>query len=257
MVLRLGESASFYKVGLQLIYAGGIPARDLASAGKKVFLDAKLLDTTTPSATQSSRSSASGRPSHRPRLSRDAAAPPRGDASLKPSGSPCSPPWTTPTRRRGLGVTAADLVVAAPPTAMPPAWTARRLGRGGGGPRDRRPVARAVTRASGPAMPTRSASPRRPRSGPAFTSSSAARSPAPTTRRPRRTPSSPRSNTPSLKGGNRARRATGSSGSMKDPEGYKKYLAANPAAFKKYGAHFLVRGGPFDAVAGTARAERS
>ena len=40
---------------------------------------------------------------------------------------------------------------------------------------------------------------------------------------------------------------------VKDPEGYKKYLAANPAAFKKYGAHFLVRGGPFDAVAGTAR----
>lgn len=45
MVLRLGGSASFYKVGLQLIYAGGIPfARDLVAAGKKVFLDAKLLD---------------------------------------------------------------------------------------------------------------------------------------------------------------------------------------------------------------------
>lgn len=45
MVVGLGDAASFYKVGLQLIYAGGIPfARDLASAGKKVFLDAKLLD---------------------------------------------------------------------------------------------------------------------------------------------------------------------------------------------------------------------
>ena len=43
--LPSGDAASFYKVGLQLIYAGGIPfARDLAAAGKKVFLDAKLLD---------------------------------------------------------------------------------------------------------------------------------------------------------------------------------------------------------------------
>jgi orotidine-5'-phosphate decarboxylase len=45
MVVGLGESVSFYKVGLQIIYAGGIPfARDLAAAGKQVFLDAKLLD---------------------------------------------------------------------------------------------------------------------------------------------------------------------------------------------------------------------
>jgi uncharacterized protein (DUF1330 family) len=38
-----------------------------------------------------------------------------------------------------------------------------------------------------------------------------------------------------------------------DPEGYKKYLAANPAAFSKYGAKFLVRGGRFEAPAGSAR----
>jgi len=45
MVMRLGDSVSFYKVGLQLIYAGGISfARNLAVAGKQVFLDAKLLD---------------------------------------------------------------------------------------------------------------------------------------------------------------------------------------------------------------------
>ncbi|HET7715957.1 MAG TPA: orotidine-5'-phosphate decarboxylase [Bauldia sp.] len=45
MVARLGDSASFYKVGLQLIFAGGIDlARRLAGEGKKVFLDAKLLD---------------------------------------------------------------------------------------------------------------------------------------------------------------------------------------------------------------------
>lgn len=38
-----------------------------------------------------------------------------------------------------------------------------------------------------------------------------------------------------------------------DPEEYKKYLAANPPAFKKYGAKFLVRGGRFETHAGTAR----
>jgi orotidine-5'-phosphate decarboxylase len=45
MIARLGNSVTFYKIGLQLIFAGGIPlAEKLARAGKKVFLDAKLLD---------------------------------------------------------------------------------------------------------------------------------------------------------------------------------------------------------------------
>ena len=45
MVARLGDSVTFYKIGLQLIYAGGIPlAEKLARSGKQVFLDAKLLD---------------------------------------------------------------------------------------------------------------------------------------------------------------------------------------------------------------------
>ncbi len=45
MVARLGDRVSFYKVGLQLIYAGGIElARRLAGEGKQVFLDGKLLD---------------------------------------------------------------------------------------------------------------------------------------------------------------------------------------------------------------------
>jgi len=37
-------------------------------------------------------------------------------------------------------------------------------------------------------------------------------------------------------------------------EGYQGYVAANGAAFKKYGARFLVRGGQFEAPEGTARA---
>ena len=45
MVTRLGDSVSFFKVGLQLIYAGGVDlARRLAGEGKQVFLDGKLLD---------------------------------------------------------------------------------------------------------------------------------------------------------------------------------------------------------------------
>ena len=39
-----------------------------------------------------------------------------------------------------------------------------------------------------------------------------------------------------------------------DAEGYKAYIAANAAALKKYGGHFLVRGGKFDNPEGEARA---
>lgn len=39
-----------------------------------------------------------------------------------------------------------------------------------------------------------------------------------------------------------------------DPEAYQRYVAANAVPFAKYGARFLVRGGRFEAVEGTARA---
>lgn len=38
-----------------------------------------------------------------------------------------------------------------------------------------------------------------------------------------------------------------------DPEGYKAYIAANAAAFAKYGARFVVRGGAFEAPEGKPR----
>jgi uncharacterized protein (DUF1330 family) len=38
-----------------------------------------------------------------------------------------------------------------------------------------------------------------------------------------------------------------------DPEGYKAYVAANAAAFSKYGARFIVRGGMFEAPEGVPR----
>ena len=56
LVDRLGPRVGFYKIGLELIYAGaGLPlARQLLAAGKQVFLDAKLHDipNTVAAATQ-------------------------------------------------------------------------------------------------------------------------------------------------------------------------------------------------------------
>src|ERR1700722_3120772 len=45
MIARLGDSVTFYKIGYQLAYAGGLPlVRQLANNGKKVFVDLKLHD---------------------------------------------------------------------------------------------------------------------------------------------------------------------------------------------------------------------
>src|SRR5665811_128605 len=45
MIARLGDSVTFYKIGYQLAFAGGLPlVRQLADTGKKVFVDLKLHD---------------------------------------------------------------------------------------------------------------------------------------------------------------------------------------------------------------------
>ena len=45
MVARLGEAGTFYKIGLELAYAGGLAfAAALARKGKRIFLDLKLYD---------------------------------------------------------------------------------------------------------------------------------------------------------------------------------------------------------------------
>ncbi len=45
MVRRIGDAATFYKVGYQLAYGGGLGfAEELIRSGKKVFLDLKLHD---------------------------------------------------------------------------------------------------------------------------------------------------------------------------------------------------------------------
>src|SRR5256714_13141602 len=45
MIARLGDSVTFYKIGYQLAYAGGLPlGRRLADSGKKGFIDLKRHD---------------------------------------------------------------------------------------------------------------------------------------------------------------------------------------------------------------------
>jgi orotidine-5'-phosphate decarboxylase len=45
MIERLGDAVTFYKIGYQLAFAGGLPlAERLARSGKRVFLDLKLHD---------------------------------------------------------------------------------------------------------------------------------------------------------------------------------------------------------------------
>jgi orotidine-5'-phosphate decarboxylase len=45
LVETIGESAVFYKIGMELAYSGGLPlVSELAAAGKHVFLDLKLHD---------------------------------------------------------------------------------------------------------------------------------------------------------------------------------------------------------------------
>ena len=44
-VERMGDEVTFYKIGLELVMSGGLDlARELALAGKQIFLDMKLLD---------------------------------------------------------------------------------------------------------------------------------------------------------------------------------------------------------------------
>jgi len=45
LVAKIGDAAGVWKIGLELLYSGGAElARELASEGRQVFIDAKLLD---------------------------------------------------------------------------------------------------------------------------------------------------------------------------------------------------------------------
>ena len=45
LVARIGDAGAFYKVGMELVYAGGLSlVEELVGEGKKIFLDLKLHD---------------------------------------------------------------------------------------------------------------------------------------------------------------------------------------------------------------------
>ena len=45
LISRIGGNAGVWKIGLELLYAGGGElARELSAQGQKIFVDAKLLD---------------------------------------------------------------------------------------------------------------------------------------------------------------------------------------------------------------------
>lgn len=88
LIATLGESVGGYKIGLELLFAGGFAlAQELAGAGSFVFVDAKLLDieATVERATASiARTGAEFLTVHAvDRKTLDAAARGRGDSSLK------------------------------------------------------------------------------------------------------------------------------------------------------------------------------
>lgn len=60
-VIRLGDAVSFYKVGYELVMAGGLGfAGDLARSGKNVFLDLKLHDISNTVSKATERAAALG-----------------------------------------------------------------------------------------------------------------------------------------------------------------------------------------------------
>lgn len=87
MIARLGDSVSFYKIGYQLAYAGGLPlVGELAAAGKRVFVDLKLHDignTVAAGVRSLARSGATFLTVHAYPQTMKAAADARGDTGLK------------------------------------------------------------------------------------------------------------------------------------------------------------------------------
>jgi orotidine-5'-phosphate decarboxylase len=87
MIARLGDSVTFYKIGYQLVYAGGLSlARKLSAAGKKVFIDVKLHDignTVTRGVESLSTHGATFLPVHAYPLTMQAAVQGRGSSGLQ------------------------------------------------------------------------------------------------------------------------------------------------------------------------------
>jgi orotidine-5'-phosphate decarboxylase len=114
-VVRLGDAVSFYKIGYELVLAGGIPfAADLAHTGKKIFLDLKLHDIGNTVARATDRAIELGvtfLTVHAFPQTMRAAAAARGKSGLKILGVTVLTSWDdADVREAGYGVSLGDLV---------------------------------------------------------------------------------------------------------------------------------------------------
>jgi orotidine-5'-phosphate decarboxylase len=114
-VVRLGDAVSFYKIGYELVLAGGIPfAADLAHTGKKIFLDLKLHDIGNTVARATERAIELGvtfLTVHAFPQTMRAAAAARGKSGLKILGVTVLTSWDdADVREAGYGVSLGDLV---------------------------------------------------------------------------------------------------------------------------------------------------
>jgi orotidine-5'-phosphate decarboxylase len=115
MVARLGDAASFYKIGFELALSGGIPfAADLARSGKKVFLDLKVHDignTVSKAAERAAELGMSFLTVHAFAPTMRAAAEGRGKSALKILGVTVLTSWDdNDVKNEGYGANVAELV---------------------------------------------------------------------------------------------------------------------------------------------------
>ncbi len=115
MVARLGEAASFYKIGFELALSGGIPfAADLARSGKKIFLDLKVHDignTVSKAAERAAELGMSFLTVHAFMPTMRAAAEGRGKSALKILGVTVLTSWDdNDVKKEGYDVNVAELV---------------------------------------------------------------------------------------------------------------------------------------------------
>lgn len=115
VVRRLGDSVVFYKIGFELVLAGGLVlAEQLARSGKKVFVDMKLHDigqTVEKATRQVAKLGAAFLTVHAYPQTLRAAAEGRGDSALKVLGVTVLTSWdAADVREAGFGETPDELV---------------------------------------------------------------------------------------------------------------------------------------------------
>ena len=268
MVTRLGDSVCFYKIGYQLAFAGGLNfAAGLIAAGKQVFLDLKLHDIgntvqkgvesvaqlgatflTVHAYPQTMKAAVEGKRGSTLRILAVTVLTSYDDADLAAAGYDMSVGELVAERagagarhrRRRPGLFGRGGRQSA--RHRRPRHGAGDAGHPAGGQRLGRPEAHHDAGA-------RHRSRRRLSGGRPAGGGSAA------IRRPRPTPSSPRSNKQRerTKGADMAKGYWIANVDVRDADGYKAYVAMLPDIFRKYGGRYTTRGGRTEVVEGKSR----